>query len=90
MPADQTRKSASYEPATYEIRVEGSLRAGWSDRLGGLRIAPQVDDPRTTVLAGMLPDQSALIGVLKGLHDLGLPIVWVQRLEDEDRAETRG
>jgi hypothetical protein len=35
-----------------------------------------------TVLEGPLPDQAALIGVLKGLYDLGLPLLLVECVED--------
>ncbi len=35
----------------------------------------------TTMLAGQLADQSALIGVLNELHDMGCPIISVECVE---------
>lgn len=74
-------RRAWYEPATYVIRVHGVLRASWSDRLGGLRIKPDEADVDCTVLEGSLPDQAALLGVLTGLYDLGLPLLRVECVE---------
>ncbi|HEY7034411.1 MAG TPA: hypothetical protein VH482_23950 [Thermomicrobiales bacterium] len=71
----------SNEPATYTIRVQGTLGADWSDRLGGLQITVSAarDNP-ITELVGRLPDQQALIGVLTSLYDLGLPLLSVERV----------
>jgi hypothetical protein len=70
-----------YEPATYAIRVRGTLDAGWSERLGGLRITADMEriEP-VTELIGQLPDQAALMGVLTSLYDLGLPLLSVERI----------
>jgi hypothetical protein len=62
------------EPRWYVIHAEGPLDATWSDRLGGLAIAPT---GTTTELSGLLRDQSALMGVLICLYDLGLPLISV-------------
>jgi len=83
----------SWNGATrYLIRVRGTLRATWSDRLGGMRIEPDECDPRCTILEGPLPDQAALMGVLKGLYDLGMPLLNVQCIEtfDEGRGDQIG
>ena len=71
-------------PCRYQILVRGTLDAGWSDRLGGMAISttPQVDGAPATRLLGELADQSALVGVLNTLHDLGLPLVSVERITD--------
>jgi hypothetical protein len=55
------------EPATYRIRVQGRLKASWSDRLEGMTISVDAPDagPLVTTLEGELPDQAALVGVLK-------------------------
>jgi hypothetical protein len=34
-----------------------------------------------TILTGRLADQSALVGVLNSLHDIGCPILSVERME---------
>jgi hypothetical protein len=71
-------------PCRYRILIRGTLDAGWSDRLGGMTIsaAKLADDVPATALIGELADQSALVGVLNTLHDLGLPLVSVERIAD--------
>src|SRR4051794_33086773 len=60
------------------IRVAGVLEPRWSDRLQGLRIATEaVGGRQTTELSGELIDQAALMGVLMGLYNLGLPLLSV-------------
>jgi len=83
MPIDQRWRHTWYGPGTYLIRVQGSLRASWSDWLGGMRIRADPDDPGCTVLEGELPDQAALMGVLKGLYDLGMPLLLVEYVEHD-------
>ncbi|MEJ2331043.1 MAG: hypothetical protein P8Z33_14655 [Gammaproteobacteria bacterium] len=63
---------------TYEIRVQGHLSP---HRFRGFEnlTANQADDE--TVLAGPFSDQSALLGLLNWLHDLGVTLVSVKRLE---------
>jgi hypothetical protein len=41
-----------------------------------------VAEPAVTVLTGVLPDQSALFGVLARLQDLGLELIELRRLGD--------
>jgi|GEM_PF-3483370 len=73
-----------YGAGTYLIRVRGSLRASWSDRLAGMQIEPDDGNPDCTLLEGPLPDQTALIGVLKGLYDLGMPLLHVERIRNNE------
>lgn len=40
--------------------------------------------PAETVLTGVVPDQAALYGVLNRLQDLGLELVEVRRLLDDE------
>ncbi len=68
------------EPAMYQIRILGNLDKNWSDYCGSMKIE-QVNDPKRyamTILTGRLADQSALIGVLNSLHDIGCPILSVE------------
>jgi hypothetical protein len=92
MPTDRGRDPTWYGAARYVIRVRGALRASWSDRLGGMRITPDEGDAGCTVLEGPLPDQAALMGVLNGLYDLGLPLLLVECVEggDDGRADASG
>jgi hypothetical protein len=64
----------------YEIRVEGTLPAGWSAWFDGLEIG--TEDEALTVIAGWVPDQAALHGLLAKVHDLGLPLISVFRTDD--------
>jgi hypothetical protein len=72
-----------FEPAMYRICILGSLDEKWSDYCGGMTIehGSNVKGYATTILVGRLADQSALIGVLNGLHDMGCPIISVECVE---------
>ena len=59
----------------YQIRISGLLDPSWSDWFDGLAITHTAED--TTVLAGPLPDQAALHGVLNKIRDLGLILLSV-------------
>jgi hypothetical protein len=69
-----------FEPAMYQIRILGNLDKNWSDYCGGMTIEHESDPKRyaMTVMTGRLADQSALIGVLNSLHDMGCPILSVE------------
>jgi hypothetical protein len=64
----------------YTIRVAGHLAARWAEWLDGLEL--RHEDDGTTLLYGMLPDQSALFGVLIKIRDLNLTLLTVKRLHD--------
>jgi hypothetical protein len=61
----------------YELRVQGILDERWSDWFGGLTIRTEGED--MTVIAGIVPDQAALHGLLTKINDLGLTLVSVRR-----------
>jgi hypothetical protein len=69
-------------PAVYRIRVRGTIRARWSDRLEGMAIT--VAEPEggaaVTTLEGELLDQASLAGVLNTLYELHLPVLSVKCL----------
>jgi hypothetical protein len=65
----------------YEIRVAGHLDTRWAAWFDGLSLTRASDG--TTVLAGVIVDQSALHGVLRKLADIGLPLVSVTPGTDE-------
>ena len=71
------------EPAVYRIRIQGILDKNWSDYCGGMTIEHEGDPKRyaVTILMGRVADQSALIGVLNSLYDIGYPILSVEYLE---------
>lgn len=59
----------------YLIQVKGHLDKSWADWMDGLTIIHQANGD--TRLAGSLPDQGALHGVLNRLRDLGVPLISV-------------
>lgn len=83
---DNYRSTAiQLEPAQYRICILGHLDANWSEFCGGMAIE-HANDPKfhaITIMAGRLMDQSALIGVLNALHDLGCPIMSVEYVAAE-------
>ena len=71
----------------YQIRVQGHLDGDWSARFDGLAISNLTNGEM--VLAGELPDQAALYGVLARVRDLGLPLLAVSRLGADGAAGDR-
>jgi hypothetical protein len=65
----------------YEIRVEGILDERWSSWFDGLDIRSDGED--VTVISGPVADQAALHGLLSRVHDLGLVLISVRRVEDD-------
>ena len=70
-------------PATYRIRLQGSLGESWSEYLNSMTITPEraSDGSPVTVLTGRLVDQAALFGVLNNAYDMGFPLLSVECLE---------
>ena len=69
-------------PAVYQIKVPGHLDKGgldWAEEMGVETSRDEVGQPITT-LTGSL-DQAALIGLLRRLYSLGLPLISVEYLE---------
>ena len=65
-------------PAHYEIRVGGVLDGRWTAWFNGLQISGQGEE---TVISGLVPDQSALHGLLTKVRDLGLCLISVRRVD---------
>jgi hypothetical protein len=65
----------------YEIRIAGSLDDRWTDWFDGLSITQEADG--NTLLAGPVPDQPALYGLLRRVRDLGLPLVSVNQVHSQ-------
>ncbi len=64
----------------YEIRLTGHLDARWTDWFDGLAV--KYDDG-STVISGQIVDQAALHGLLQRVRDLGLPLVSVRQVEED-------
>lgn len=63
----------------YEIRVNGVLDRHWSGWFDGLDVSS--DDRGQTIIAGLVPDQAALHGLLTKIRDLGLELLEVRRTD---------
>jgi hypothetical protein len=68
--------------AVYHIGVQGHLDADWSEEFEGLTILHQSDG--SSLLCGVLADQSVLHAVLLKVRDVGLPLLALRRIERED------
>ncbi len=66
----------------YEIHVAAGLGRNWSDWFGGLQVEPVSDTRTRLVVVGVL--QAALHGVLNQVRDLGLEIISVIRVDDNN------
>lgn len=62
-------------PEYYEIKVKGHLDERWSGWFAGLQLTHLEGDE--TRLAGRLPDQAALHGLLERIRDLNLKLISV-------------
>jgi hypothetical protein len=66
----------------YQIRVKGNLDRTWSDWFDRFTLMPQANNE--TLLTGLVADQCALHGLLAKIRDLGLPLLSVERVENEE------
>jgi hypothetical protein len=74
-------------PHVYQLIVRGHLDYDWSEEFEGLTITHQSDG--TSLLMGPLLDEGVLHAVLRKVHDLGLPLLSLTRLEEEPPASER-
>jgi hypothetical protein len=70
------------KPTFYQIRVTGHLEESWAVWFEGLTIANQKDGE--AMLSGSLPDQAALHGILNRISSLGLKLISVNAVPDEE------
>jgi hypothetical protein len=63
------------ETESYEIRVQGHLEPRWSVWFDGMTLT--LDDDGSTLIRGVVADQSALHGLIQKVRDLGLPLLSV-------------
>ena len=84
------KKLTMAQPVTYQIKVPGEFSEHWSDWGGRMEITVSRADesPSITTLTGSL-DQAALLGLLRQLYSLGLPLISVICVE-AGREESNG
>ena len=70
------------QPVKYQIQVPGHMDTSRLDWVGELVVGTGCDDSGSpiTTLSGTF-DQAALIGLLRRLYSLGLPLISVKCLE---------
>jgi hypothetical protein len=76
-----------HQPARYRIQVQGWVDDRWADWLGGLTLVREGEgDLATTLLTGIVADQSALMGLLQQLCNLGFPVLSATQLEEGEHS----
>ena len=70
------------QSVVYQLKVPGHLKQGLLENGGTLTLEIGYDEVKrpTTILTGTL-DQAALIGLLRRLYSLGLPVISVEYVE---------
>lgn len=71
-------KLTLYRPVTYQIRVPGALDALWVDDTSSLSVVVEENESGQpiSILTGLM-DQATLLGLLRRLYGLGLPLISV-------------
>jgi hypothetical protein len=69
-------------PSIYQIKVPGELDESWFEWGGEMAVTVGTDDDgfRVTTLTGIF-DQAALLGLLRRLYSMGLPLISVLCVE---------
>jgi hypothetical protein len=67
---------------TYEIKIQGRLDSRWSGWFAGMGITPLENGE--TLIAGALPDQAALHGLLERIRDLNLTLISLTRISSSN------
>ncbi len=82
-----TQRLRVHQPARYRIQVQGWVDDRWADWLGGLALAREGEgDSATTILTGLVADQSALMGLLQQLCNLGFPVLSAVQHDEGEHA----
>ena len=83
-------KEFQFEPfpvdTVYKLRISGRL--GESTKSWFEDMSVTVDEsttPAQTIIQGPMRDQAALYGVIGRIRDLGITLLSVNRIEEEDR-----
>ena len=78
MRSEMSETLSANEAGRYEIRIKGHLDARWAAWFDGLDLTNSSDG--TTVIHGVVADQSALHGLLQKVRDVGLPLMSVTQV----------
>jgi hypothetical protein len=78
-------QSAGSKHEMYRITVKGALDGKWSNWFEGMEVTTQSGGE--TLLTGHVADQAALHGLLHKIRDVGLPLLSVKRVDEEDQCD---
>jgi len=80
---DRIVETARQDPTSvYRITVRGHVGPTWEDWFDGFTVAAQKDG--NTHLTEQVSDQAALFGLLRKVQNLGLPLISVVQLTEEE------
>jgi hypothetical protein len=73
-------------PAEYQIKILGRLGQEWSTTFGNFHLEVELseEDIPVTILRGEVVDQAYLHSLLQEVRDLGLLLLLVERLPDDE------
>lgn len=63
----------------YEIVISGYIKESWFEEFVIIK-----QSNLTTKICGHIVDQSALYGILRRINDLGVDLISVKRIEEEE------
>ena len=69
------------EAGWYEIGLKGHLDSRWTAWFDGLSFSNEIDG--TATISGPVVDQAALRGLLQKVRDMGVPLISVIQVGDE-------
>jgi hypothetical protein len=69
-----------YEPAVFQICIQGELDESWSEYFGVQSVSFEIDEAGNTVTVFITDpmDQAALVGLVNHLNALGIPLISVE------------
>jgi hypothetical protein len=70
------------KPVIYQVRVKGIPDKKWKNWFDGFTITPQEEDE--CLLIGLVADQAALYGLIAKIGGIGLPLLSIQLVENEE------
>jgi hypothetical protein len=72
----------------FELRIRGRLGAEGEKWFAGMEVlVDETVDPVRTVIRGYIQDQAALHGLISRVGDLGLTLISVNRIGDDEQDE---
>ena len=85
MTGSYDRKIDPDQPMVYRIRLKGQLDVRWTDWFGGMAV--DLTEEGDTLLTGPVADQAALHGLLRKVRDLGIPLISVNEIHQDQSHE---